>query len=101
MYLRNYECFERELYSTTYEAVPELDTPRYVLGDVAAAADVSPGTLKSWLTREPRVVRLGAYDQPGRGKGTPRLLTLRRLYAIAGDVPNLYLWDLRPRGQVS
>ena len=50
---------------------------------MAVAADISPGTLKAWLNREPRVVPLGAYDQPGRGQGTPRLLTLRRVYAIA------------------
>jgi hypothetical protein len=66
-----------------YEAVPELDTPRYLAGDVAAAAEVAPGTLKAWLTREPRVVPLGPYDQKARGKGTPRLFTLRRVYAIA------------------
>jgi hypothetical protein len=66
-----------------YEAAPELDTPRYVFGDVAAAADVSPGTLKAWLSRDPRVVPLGLYDRPGRGKGIPRLFTLRRVYGIA------------------
>jgi hypothetical protein len=66
-----------------YEAVPELDTPRYLPGDVAVATDVSPSTLKAWLTRDPRVVPLGPYDPAGRGRGTPRLLTLRRVYAIA------------------
>ncbi len=69
--------------TSLYEAIPELDTPRYVLGDIAAAANVNPGTLKAWLSREPRVVPLGAHDRPGRGKGTPRLFTLRRVYAIA------------------
>ena len=39
---------------TTYDAVPEFDTPRYLLGDVAAAADISTGTLKAWISREPR-----------------------------------------------
>jgi hypothetical protein len=66
-----------------YKAVPELDTPRYLPADVAAAAGVSPGTLKAWLSRDPRVIRLGPYDQAGRGTGTPRLLTLRRVFAIA------------------
>jgi hypothetical protein len=66
-----------------YDAVPELDTPRYLLGDAAAAAGINPGTLKAWLSREPRVIPFGRYDQAARGKGTPRLLTLRRVYAIA------------------
>src|SRR5262245_216809 len=66
-----------------YEPVPDLDTPRYQLGDVAVAAGVSPGTLKAWLVREPHVVPLGPHDQKGRGKGIVRLLTLRRIYAIA------------------
>jgi hypothetical protein len=63
--------------------VPELDTPRYLLGDAAAAAGVTPITLKAWLSTERSVVPLGPYDQPGRGKGVSRLLTLRRIYAIA------------------
>src|SRR5262245_54945197 len=83
--LRSNVCIFQDMkpLPSSYERVPELDTPRYVLGDVAAAANVSPGTLKAWLSREPQVIHLGPYDQPGRGKGTPRLLTLRRLYAIA------------------
>jgi hypothetical protein len=68
---------------TTYKPTPELDTPRYLLGDVAAAVGVSTGTLKAWLSREPHVVALGPHDQAGRGKGTPRLFTLRRIYAVA------------------
>src|SRR5262245_49809887 len=67
----------------TYKPTPELDTPRYLLSDAAAAAGVSPGTLKAWLSREPRVIALGPHDQRGRGKGTARLFTLRRVYAIA------------------
>jgi hypothetical protein len=69
--------------SPPHPPVPELDTPRYLLGDVAAATGVAPGTLKAWLTREPHVVSLGPYDQKGRGKGVARLFTLRRVYAIA------------------
>jgi hypothetical protein len=65
-----------------YLEIPHLDTPRYILGDVAAAADVSAVTLKMWFSREPLVVPLGPYDRPGR-KGVPRLFTLRRVYATA------------------
>jgi hypothetical protein len=66
-----------------YRDVPELDTPRFIFSDVATAADVMPGTLKAWLSRDPPIVPLGPYDRPGRGKGIPRLFTLRRVYAIA------------------
>jgi hypothetical protein len=65
------------------EFTPELDTPRYLLGDAAAAAGVTPITLKAWLSPERSVVPLGPYDQSGRGKGVSRLLSLRRIYAIA------------------
>jgi hypothetical protein len=70
-------------FALLYRDVPELDTPRFIFGDVATAADVIPGTLKAWLSRDPPIVPLGAYDRPGRGKGIPRLFTLRRVYAIA------------------
>jgi hypothetical protein len=66
-----------------YEAVPELDTPRYLLGDAAAAANISVSLLKMWVSRNPKVISLGSYDQQGRGKGTPRLFTLRRVISIA------------------
>jgi hypothetical protein len=66
-----------------FEPKFEFDTPRYVLGDAAAAADISTSLLKAWITREPIVVPLGDYDLAGRGKGTPRLFTLRRVISIA------------------
>jgi hypothetical protein len=66
-----------------YPAIPEFDTPRYLLGDIAAAAEVAPGTLKAWLSREPKVIPLGPYDPASRGKGISRLFTLRRAFAIA------------------
>jgi hypothetical protein len=65
------------------EAIPELDTPRYLLGDAAAGANVSASTLKAWVSRDPKIIQLGFYDQEGRGKGTPRLFTLRRVISIA------------------
>src|SRR6516164_10965760 len=66
-----------------FEPVPYLDTPRFVLADVAIAADVSPATLKMWFSREPVIVPLGIHDRPARRKGAPRLFTLRRVYATA------------------
>jgi hypothetical protein len=66
-----------------FEPIFEFDTPRYVLGDAAAAAGISTSLLKAWITRDPIVVPLGVYDQVGRGKGTPRLFTLRRVISIA------------------
>jgi hypothetical protein len=66
-----------------FEPKFEFDTPRYVLGDAAAAAGISTSLLKAWITREPIVVPLGDYDLAGRGKGTPRLFTLRRVISIA------------------
>jgi hypothetical protein len=66
-----------------YEAVPELDTPRYLLGDAAAGANISASLLKMWVSRDPKVISFGFYDQEGRGKGTPRLFTLRRVTSIA------------------
>jgi hypothetical protein len=50
-----------------YPAIPAFDTPRYLLGDIAAAADVAPGTLKAWLSREPKVIPLGPHDPSSRG----------------------------------
>ena len=66
-----------------FEPIFKFDTPRYVLGDAADAAGISTSLLKAWITREPIVVPLGVYDQVGRGKGTPRLFTLRRVISIA------------------
>ena len=66
-----------------YPAIPAFDTPRYLLGDIAAAAEVAPGTLKAWLSREPKVIPLGPHDPASRGKGISRLFTLRRAFAIA------------------
>jgi hypothetical protein len=60
----------------------ELDTPRFLLRDAAYAAGISVGLLKAWLSREPKVIALGPHDRIGTGKGSPRLLTLRRVICI-------------------
>ena len=70
-------------FSKWYEPISELDTPRYLLGDAAAAANISASVLKAWVSRDPKIIRLGFYDQEGRGKGTPRLFTLRRVISIS------------------
>jgi hypothetical protein len=59
-----------------------LDDPKYLLGHVVSATGVSASVLKAWLSREPRVIPLGPYDQQARGKGSARLFTLRRILAV-------------------
>jgi hypothetical protein len=66
-----------------YPRNPELDDPRYLLGDAAAVAEISTTLLKAWLTREPRVVRFGPYDHRAHGKGSARLFTLRRVLCVS------------------
>jgi hypothetical protein len=58
-----------------------LDTPTFLLSDVAAAAEVNTNVLKAWLDRE--VVPLGANDRPALGRGSGRVFTLRRVFSIA------------------
>jgi hypothetical protein len=60
-----------------------LDEPRFLLGDVAAAAGMSETVLKAWLSRDPKVIPLGPYDKPARGKGSAREFTLRRIISVA------------------
>jgi hypothetical protein len=61
---------------------PLLDDPLYKLGDAAEAAALDVALLRSWLDREP-IIELGRFDQAPQGTGKPRLLTLRRIIAIA------------------
>lgn|SRR5262245_10476269 len=63
--------------SRSATVVPELDTALHSYGDAAAAAGISLGTLRRWLTRG----LLGARDQK-QTKGIGRL-TLRTVSAIA------------------
>lgn len=60
-----------------------LDVPKLLLGDAAYAAGVSANLLKAWLSREPLVIKLGEHDQMALGKGSARVLTLRRVIQIA------------------
>jgi hypothetical protein len=60
---------------------PEWDTPRFLLGDAAAASGVTPNVLKAWLARE--IVDLDRHDLEASGKGSSRLFTLRTVLGIA------------------
>jgi hypothetical protein len=64
-----------------YEPTPELDTPRFMLADVATAVNLVPGLVKTWISRG--VIRLGFYDREGRGAGSRHQFTLRRVICIA------------------
>jgi hypothetical protein len=66
-----------------YPRDPEFDQPRYLLGDAAAAAGLNVNLLKSWLSREPKVIPFGPYDHEAIGKGSARVFTLRRVVSIA------------------
>jgi hypothetical protein len=65
-----------------YPRDARLDTPKYLFGDVLRATNVTAPVLKAWLSRAPKVIALGAYDQDARGKGSARLFTLRRVLSI-------------------
>jgi hypothetical protein len=69
--------------SHDYPPDPVLDEPMYLLGEAAMAAGISVGLLKSWISREPKVLPLGRYDRKAHGKGSARVLTLRRVFSIA------------------
>ena len=58
-----------------------LDTPAFLLSDVAAATAVNSNLLKAWLDR--KVVPLGATDRHALGRGSGRVFTLRRVLSIA------------------
>ncbi|MGC1899125.1 MAG: hypothetical protein WA716_10510 [Pseudolabrys sp.] len=58
-----------------------VDEPRYLLGQVALAAGISPNLLKTWIARE--VIVLGEHDRDAHGKGSSRVFTLRRALAVA------------------
>jgi hypothetical protein len=60
-----------------------LDDPRYLLGDVAAAAGIDVNLTKSWVSREPNIIPLGEHDRQAFGKGSSRLFTLRRILSVA------------------
>jgi hypothetical protein len=61
----------------------QLDSPHFFFGDVTRATGVSTNLLKAWLSREPRVVRLGPHDIESERRGQSRLFTLRRIISIA------------------
>jgi hypothetical protein len=54
--------------------------PRYLLGQVATAANISPGLLKAWVTRG--VIVLGEHDRGAHGKGSSRVFTLERALCV-------------------
>jgi hypothetical protein len=65
----------------TQDVRPEIDRPRYLLGQVARAAGISAKTLKSWIER--KNVVLGEHDWDSHGKGSSRVFTPRRVLAVA------------------
>ena len=60
-----------------------LDIPQFLLGDAAYAADIPTNGLKAWLGRDPKVIWLGDKDTKSLGRGSARVLTLRRVINIA------------------
>jgi hypothetical protein len=64
----------------TPDVRPEIDRPRYLLGQVARAAGISAKTLKSWIER--KIVVLGEHDWDSHGKGSSRVFTPRRVLAV-------------------
>src|SRR4051812_20870107 len=60
-----------------------LDDPQYLLSDVARAAEIKVSLVKSWVSREPRVILFGPFDRPSLGKGSARVFTLRRVICVA------------------
>jgi hypothetical protein len=81
----------------TFKPHPVLDEPKFLLSDVAFAAEVSQPVLKAWLSREPRVVALGPYDRHAFGKGSSRVFTLRTaiLIALIAELVRLGITPLR------
>jgi hypothetical protein len=61
-----------------------VDEPRYLLGQVAAAAGITAHHLKTWIAR--KVIVLGEHDRDAHGKGSSRVFTLRRALVVATTV---------------
>jgi hypothetical protein len=58
-----------------------LDIAAVTVGDAAAAADISPEKLSTWLDK--RVVKLSDRDKAADGSGDRRLMSLRTCHAVA------------------
>jgi hypothetical protein len=59
-----------------------MDTPDYTLSQVAAAAGVEAGTLRSWLQRKHWRLDMAIGDSPAEIAGRAHLVTLRRALQI-------------------
>lgn len=64
-------------------ADPQAFVDRFTSAQVAAAARISPDTLKNWVSRRPAVVILNQYDEAGGGKGSRNLFSLNRVMQVA------------------
>jgi hypothetical protein len=77
-------CASRQEVKSPSKTTPSnlgWDTPRFLLGDAAAASGIKPNVLKAWLARE--IMDLGRHDLEASGKGSSRLMTLRTVLGIA------------------
>ena len=63
-----------------------LDDPRYTLSQVADAAGVQVGTLRSWLQRKHWRLDMAVGDSPAEVAGKAHLITLRRALHIGAAV---------------
>ncbi|MGE7152342.1 hypothetical protein ACQKJ1_01195 [Methylorubrum rhodesianum] len=63
-----------------------LDDPRYTLSQVAEAAGVQVGTLRSWLQRKHWRLDMAVGDSPAEVAGKAHLITLRRALHIGAAV---------------
>jgi hypothetical protein len=66
-----------------------VDEPRYLLGQVAAAAGITADLLKTWIAR--KVIVLGEHDRDAHGKGSSRVFTLRRALIVAATAQFVHL----------
>lgn len=66
-----------------YAAGHPTDEPKFLLGDVAAAADLTLPVLRTWVSREPKIIKLGPADIAPQGKGSAIIFTLRRVLNAA------------------
>jgi hypothetical protein len=75
---------------------------RFTSAEVCAAANITPATLKNWVSRRPAAVLLTKDDQAASAKGSPIQYSFRRVMQVAITAELVRLgWQPRPAAMVA